>query len=78
MNRRNSGKPRNSGKNFGAEAVHYCEVLLYLYSLFYDHLFLFYLYYDQNNELFLAIVITVNPLLEVDFVLHLIQISLDL
>ena len=30
MNRRNSGKPRNSGKFFGAEAVHYCEVLLYL------------------------------------------------
>ena len=29
MNRQNSGKPRNSGKIFGAEAVHYCEVLLY-------------------------------------------------
>ena len=29
MSRENSGKPRNSGKLFGAEAVHYCEVLLY-------------------------------------------------
>ena len=29
MNPRNSGKPRNSRKIFGAEAVHYCEDLLY-------------------------------------------------
>ena len=30
MNRQNSEKQGNSGKIFGAEAVHYCEVLLYM------------------------------------------------